>query len=143
MLMPDSDHFPLTEYMGLMSRLVVNVDDVKLLRKENIIRGELGDDEVAKIFVGMSTSIATLKTKEKSLLQEMIDEVNKVYKSRPRIKAYLFLKKPANWLLVGLKAFGSFVGASWKIVVFMISIVTVLMLTYKAYCDVKGCHKTN
>ncbi|KAI3797480.1 hypothetical protein L1987_32737 [Smallanthus sonchifolius] len=141
-LMPDSNKFPLAEYMGLMCRLVINVDDVKLLRKENIIKGDLGDDEVAKIFIEMSSSIPSLKTKEKSKLQEMIDDVNKVYESRLKIKTYLFLKTLASWLMVVLTAIGSFVGATWKIVAFKISIVTVLMLTYQAYCDVYGCGKT-
>ncbi|KAK9062754.1 hypothetical protein SSX86_019944 [Deinandra increscens subsp. villosa] len=142
-LMPHSDHFPLTEYMGLMCGLIVNAEDVKLLKKENIIKGELGEGEVVKIFVGMSGSIMSLKTKNKSKLQEVIDEVNKVYESRPRIRAYLLMRKLASWVLVGLTHIGSFVGATWKIVAFMISIVAVFMLTYQAYCDVYGCDKNN
>ncbi|KAK9062755.1 hypothetical protein SSX86_019945 [Deinandra increscens subsp. villosa] len=145
-LMPHSadQSLPLTEYMGLMCGLIVNVEDVKLLKKENIIKGELGEGEVVKIFVGMSGSIMSLKTKiNKCKLQEVIDEVNKVYKSRPRIRAYLLMKKLASWVLVVLTHMGSFVGATWKIVAFMISIVTVFMLTYQAYCDVYGCDKSN
>ncbi|KAF5767463.1 hypothetical protein HanRHA438_Chr14g0634671 [Helianthus annuus] len=138
-LMPNSNRFPLNEYMGLMCGLIVNVEDVKLLKKDNIIKGDLGEDEVAKLFIGVSSSIMSLKTKKKSDLQEMIDQVNNVYERKPRIKAYLPVKKLANWLLVVLTTIGGFVGATWKIVAFMVSIVTVFMLTYQAYCDVYGC----
>ncbi|KAI3797474.1 hypothetical protein L1987_32731 [Smallanthus sonchifolius] len=146
MLVPksyESDYYPLTEYMGLMCRLVVNVDDVKLLKKEKIIKGDLGNDEVAKLFVGMSSYILSLNTDQRTRLQGMIKLANDAYYSRPVMRAYLFLKKLANWLLVLLRPIGSFVGATWKIVAFMISIVTMLMLTYQAYCDVYGCDKTN
>lgn len=68
----------------------------------------------------------------------MIDDINKVYDDGLSTKAYLLLKKLARWLLVILKAIGGFVGALWKIVAFMISIVTVFMLTLKAYCDIYG-----
>ncbi|KAI3797475.1 hypothetical protein L1987_32732 [Smallanthus sonchifolius] len=144
-LVPHSNRYylPLTVYMGLMCRLVMNVDDVRLLRKENIIKSDMGDDEVAKIYVGMSSYILSLKTNEKSKLQGMINKANNVYYSRPMVRAYLFLKKLANWLLVVLRPIGSFVGATWKIVAFIISIVTVFMLTYQAYCDVYCCDKTN
>ncbi|KAJ0654923.1 hypothetical protein HanLR1_Chr14g0512641 [Helianthus annuus] len=138
-LMPNSNRFPLNEYMGLMCGLIVNVEDVKLLKKDNIIKGDLGEDEVTKMFIGISSSIMSLKTKKESDLQEMIDKVNNVYERKPRIKAYLLAKKLANWLLVVLTTIGGFVGATWKIVAFMVSIVTVFMLTYQAYCDVYGC----
>ncbi|XP_076951968.1 putative UPF0481 protein At3g02645 [Bidens hawaiensis] len=130
-LIPGSSRGPLNEYMGLMCGLVVNTDDVKLLREENIIRGDLADDEVVKIFVGMSSSIKSMNTNEKSKLQDMIDKVNKVYESNPRIKASLFLNKHC----------GSFVGGTLKIVAYMISIVTMFMLSYQAYCDIYGGDK--
>ncbi|KAK9080867.1 hypothetical protein SSX86_000009 [Deinandra increscens subsp. villosa] len=147
MLDSDSDdyHPLITEYMGLMCGLIVNVEDVKLLKKENIIKGDLGEDEIVKIFVEMSGGcMLSLKSKEKSKLQEKIDEVNKVYESRPMMKMeYLLFEKPANWVRVGLTRIGSFVGGTWKILAFMVSIVTVFMLTYQAYCDVYGCEKNN
>nr|XP_043627175.1 putative UPF0481 protein At3g02645 [Erigeron canadensis] len=141
MLSPNSLEFPLTEYMGLMCGLIITAEDVNLLRKSKIIKSELSDDEVAKLFVATSNSIQSMKTKEKSKLQKMITEVNRDYESRLQMKAYMLLKKLASWLLVVLKAMGSFVGATWKIVAFMVSIVTVFMLTYQAYCDVYGCDK--
>nr|GEV13162.1 hypothetical protein [Tanacetum cinerariifolium] len=58
------------------------------------------------------------------------------------MKSHSLLKKLARWLLVGLRAIGVFVEGSWKIVAFIVSIVTVFMLTWKAYCDVYGCDKT-
>ncbi|KAL8189585.1 hypothetical protein R6Q57_029151 [Mikania cordata] len=132
---------PLNEYMGLMCGLVKNNDDVKYLKSQNVITGDLGEDEVVKIFIGMTNSIATAKNKKKSKLQEMINEINKVYESGLRMKAYLLLKQLARSLLVVLRAIGSFVESSWKIVAFIVSIVSVFLLTSQAYCDVFGCGK--
>ncbi|PWA77459.1 hypothetical protein CTI12_AA224550 [Artemisia annua] len=134
-----NNYSPFTEYMVLMCALIMNVEDAKYLRKKDVIKGELENDEVVKLFTGMSNSITMKKTKEKSKLQEMIDEVNKVYEKGLRMKLHLLLKKLARWLLVGLRAIGGFVERSWKIVAFMVSIVAVFMLTWKAYCDVFGC----
>ncbi|KAK9080868.1 hypothetical protein SSX86_000010 [Deinandra increscens subsp. villosa] len=144
-LMPHSNNHPLTEYMGFMCGLIVSVEDVRLLRRANIIKGELGDEEVAKMFVGMSGSIMSLKTKHesKSELQKVIDEVNRVYESRPMRRLCSILKKLASWALVALTSFGNFVKATWKIVAFILGIVTVIMLTCQAYCDVYGCDKNN
>nr|XP_043619872.1 putative UPF0481 protein At3g02645 [Erigeron canadensis] len=140
-LTANTDKFLLNEYMGLMCALIVNVDDVQLLKDQKVIDGEMGNDEVAKLFIEMSTCIQPITTKEKSnLLQKMIDEVNTVYNNRLEMKMYLLLRKLAGWLLVGLKSIGKFVEHSWKIVAFMIGIVAVFVLTYKAYCDVYECH---
>ncbi|GJW61695.1 putative UPF0481 protein [Tanacetum coccineum] len=141
-LINNSNNSPFTEYMGLMCALIVNVEDAKYLRETGVIKGELENEEVVKLFTGMSNSITMKKTKEKSKLQEMIDEVNKVYEKGLTMKSHSLLKKLARWLLVGLRAIGGFVEGSWKIVAFMVSIVTVFMLTSKAYCDVYGCDKT-
>ncbi|KAD2394281.1 hypothetical protein E3N88_41258 [Mikania micrantha] len=136
-LTSNSNSFPLADFMVLMCALVVNVDDVK--RLENVIKGDLLADEVVKLFTGMSGSIPDMKTTEKTELQETIDEINMAYNSMWRMKPYLFLKKFALWLLVALKAIGGFVGSSWKIVAFILSLVSVFMLMAKAYCDVFGC----
>ncbi|GJW61697.1 putative UPF0481 protein [Tanacetum coccineum] len=141
-LINNSNNSPFAEYMGLMCALIVNVEDAKYLRETGVIKGELENEEVVKLFTGMSNSITMKKTKEKSKLQEMIDEVNKVYEKGLTMKSHSLLKKLARWLLVGLRAIGGFVEGSWKIVAFMVSIVTVFMLTSKAYCDVYGCDKT-
>ncbi|KAD2394316.1 hypothetical protein E3N88_41293 [Mikania micrantha] len=139
-LTSNSNSFPLAEFMVLMCALVVNVDDVK--RLENIIKGDLCADEVVKLFTGISGSIPAMKTNKKSNLQGTIDEINMAYNSRLSMKPYLLLKKLAQWLLVALKAIGGFVGSTWKIVAYVVGIVTVFMLTLQAYCDVYGCDKT-
>ncbi|KAD2394265.1 hypothetical protein E3N88_41242 [Mikania micrantha] len=132
--------FRLAEFMVLMCALVVNVDDVK--RLENVIKGDLRADEVVKLFTGISGSIPAMKTNKKSNLQGTIDEINMAYNNRLSMKPYLLLKKLAQWLLVALKAIGGFVGSTWKIVAFVVGLVTVFMLTLQAYCDVYVCNKT-
>ncbi|KAD2394282.1 hypothetical protein E3N88_41259 [Mikania micrantha] len=136
----NSNRFPLAEFMVLMCALVVNVDDVKSL--DNIIKGDLPADEVVKLFTGISGSIPAMKTTEESYFQKTIDDINRVYNSRQRMKPYLFLKGLALWLLVGLKGIGGFVESSWKIVAFILSLVSVLTLTAQAYCEFFGCGKT-
>ncbi|KAD2394263.1 hypothetical protein E3N88_41240 [Mikania micrantha] len=135
-----NEYFPLAEFMVLMCALVVNVNDVKSL--DNIIKGDLPADEVVKLFTGMSGSIPAMKTSEESYFQKTIDDINRVYNSRQRMKPYLFWKKLALWLLVALKAIGGFVESSWKIVAFILSLVSVLTLTAQAYCEVFGCGNT-
>ncbi|KAL8247971.1 hypothetical protein R6Q59_009187 [Mikania micrantha] len=139
-LTSNSNSFPFAEFMVLMCALVVNVDDVK--RLENVIKGDLRADEVVKLFTGISGSIPAMKTNKKSNLHGTIDEINMAYNSRLSMKPYLLLKKLAQWLLVALKAIGGFVGSTWKIVAYVVGIVTVFMLTLQAYCDVYGCDKT-
>ncbi|KAJ0523317.1 hypothetical protein HanIR_Chr10g0492451 [Helianthus annuus] len=140
-LTANSDSFPLNEYMGLMCGLIMNKGDVNYLKSQKVITGDMRADEVVKLFTAMSQSIPVVKTEEKSKLREVIDEINEVYESGIWMKIYLLLKKLARWLLVVLKAIGSFVESSWKIVAFMVSIVTVFVLTYQAYCDSFGCDK--
>ncbi|KAF5787792.1 hypothetical protein HanXRQr2_Chr10g0456831 [Helianthus annuus] len=127
--------------MGLMCGLIMNKGDVNYLKSQKVITGDMRADEVVKLFTAMSQSIPVVKTEEKSKLREVIDEINEVYESGIWMKIYLLLKKLARWLLVVLKAIGSFVESSWKIVAFMVSIVTVFVLTYQAYCDSFGCDK--
>ncbi|KAM0067060.1 hypothetical protein Hdeb2414_s0002g00056441 [Helianthus debilis subsp. tardiflorus] len=134
-----SDSFPLNEYIGMMCGLIMTKEDAKYLKTRNVILGDMGADEVAKLFIGISSSIPIVKSKEKSKLRKVIDEINKVYDSGVRMKTDLLLKKLARWFLVFLKAVGSFVESSWKIVAFLVSIVTVFLLTSQAYCDVYGC----
>ncbi|KAJ0745239.1 hypothetical protein HanPI659440_Chr10g0396591 [Helianthus annuus] len=137
----NSDSFPLSEYMDLMCGLVTNKDDAAYLKSQNVIIGDMGAAKVARLFKGMSGSTSTMKTKGKSKLRLVIDEINKVYESRLRTKIYLLLKKLALWLLLVLTTIGSFVEYSWKIVAFMVSIITVFMLTWQSYCDFYGCDK--
>nr|GFA32915.1 hypothetical protein [Tanacetum cinerariifolium] len=80
-LMNNSAKLPLTEYIGLIAQLIVNVDDVELLQNENIIKGDLSEAEVVKLFTGMRTSITSMNLKEKKELQENIKEVKKLGRS--------------------------------------------------------------
>ncbi|KAL8242950.1 hypothetical protein R6Q59_013252 [Mikania micrantha] len=139
-LTSNSNSFPFAEFMVLMCALVVNVDDVK--RLDNVIKGDLPADEVVKIFTGMSGSIPDMKTTEKTKLQKTIDKINMAYSSRLSMTPYFFLKRLAHWLLVALKAIGGFIESSWKIVAFILSLVSVFTLTSQAYCDLFGCGKT-
>lgn len=44
----------------------MDTEDVKLLRDKAIIKGELPDKEVEELFIGMSESISSIKSRMKS-----------------------------------------------------------------------------
>ncbi|KAI3803038.1 hypothetical protein L1987_31186 [Smallanthus sonchifolius] len=58
-LIDNPDSFPLNEYMGMMCGLIMSKDDANYLQNRNVITGDMGADEVAKLFIGMSGSIRT------------------------------------------------------------------------------------
>ncbi|GKA86309.1 putative UPF0481 protein [Tanacetum coccineum] len=64
-----------TEYVDLMCGIIDSVKDVRILREKNIIEGDLDDDEIVKLFNGVTKS--SLKTDEASGCK-YIARVNKV-----------------------------------------------------------------
>ncbi|GJW99757.1 putative UPF0481 protein [Tanacetum coccineum] len=147
MLIPNSDQYPLTEYVGLMCGLISNVHDVKLFKQKKIIKGDLDENEVVKLFVGMSGSMPRMKTKEISKLQKTTEKANQVYESS-RMKASLLIQKLAEtiaqWLLGFLTVIGSFVSENWKFITLCISIIFAgFTFIFKDYFHAFGCDKIN
>ncbi|KAK1417211.1 hypothetical protein QVD17_26335 [Tagetes erecta] len=73
----------LTEYVDFMCGIIDSVKDVKLLREQKIIQGDLSDEEVVKIFNGIGKSRVTMSVE--SELKKTVGQLNMVYESMPRV----------------------------------------------------------
>nr|GEZ02541.1 putative UPF0481 protein At3g02645 [Tanacetum cinerariifolium] len=73
-----------TEYVDLMCGIIDNVKDVRILHEKNIIKVDLDEDEIVKLFNGVTKS--SFKTDEASGLQKTLARVNKYYGNVPRVK---------------------------------------------------------
>ncbi|KAL3824548.1 hypothetical protein ACJIZ3_020577 [Penstemon smallii] len=113
----------LAEYVDLMCGIIDTPKDVSILKNEKIIESEMSDEEIARIFNGISKS--TKKTDKKSKIDETIEGVNKKYDSIRRVKVERFLKK--------------YVPASFKFLGVLITIAVLVLLIINAYCSEFGC----
>ncbi|XP_021981222.1 putative UPF0481 protein At3g02645 [Helianthus annuus] len=112
------------EYVELMCGIIDAVKDVKILRENNIIEGEMSDGDIVKLFNGISKS-SVKRDGKKSELQKTIGKVNGYYGNIPRVKACNFIKK------VFL--------ASWKILVIVFSVVSLVLMVVTGVCQVYDC----
>ncbi|KAI3701529.1 hypothetical protein L6452_26685 [Arctium lappa] len=111
-----------TEYVDLMCGIIDSVKDVKILREKGIIEGDLGDEEIAKLFNGITKSSAERKN---SALQKTIGKVNKHFSNVPRVKVYSYVKKMFL--------------ASWKIFAIVFSVLSLVLMIIEGVCQVYGC----
>ncbi|KAK1437427.1 hypothetical protein QVD17_03218 [Tagetes erecta] len=114
----------LTQYVDLMCGIIDSAKDVRILREKHIIEGDLEDDEVVKIFNGISKS--SLKTEEVSGLQKTVDRVNKYYGNVPRVKVYHFVKK--------------YFLAWWKAIAIVFTFLNLMLLLLQGACQVYDCN---
>ncbi|KAI3430183.1 WD_REPEATS_REGION domain-containing protein [Psidium guajava] len=77
-------------FMELMDGLIDTPDDVKLLKKQGIVTGHLEDDEVTKLFNGLSNSIEVNGDCE---LDKTIKRVRESYNAAPNIKARKLIER--------------------------------------------------
>ncbi|CAH1449152.1 unnamed protein product [Lactuca virosa] len=113
-----------TEYVDFMCGIVDSVKDVEILREKEVIVGDMEDEEVVKLFNGITKSSVKVNG-QKSKLQNTIEKVNNHYGNIPRIKVFRFLKK----LFL----------ASWKTLVVVFSILGLLLAIYVGVCQVYEC----
>ncbi|KAA8535251.1 hypothetical protein F0562_030254 [Nyssa sinensis] len=86
------------QYVDLMSGIIDDAEDARLLREAGIIEGSLTDEAIASLFNCINK--VTWKPSEKTELEKIVDKTNEYFDSRPRIKLSNFMKK--------------YVYASWK-----------------------------
>ncbi|KAL3824549.1 hypothetical protein ACJIZ3_020578 [Penstemon smallii] len=115
----------LAEYVDLMCGIIDTPKDVSILKNEKIIVSEMSDEEIARIFNGISKS--TKKTDKKSKIDEAIEGVNKKYDSIRRVKVERFLKK--------------YVPASFKFLGVLFTIAVLVLLVINFYCSEFGCRR--
>lgn len=112
----------LAEYVDLMCGIVDTVGDVKLLREKGIIDDEgdpLSDEEIAKLFNGISKSSSGGK------LKEMIQKINEDVESTATVKSFRSLQKYAY--------------TSLKVLKVMAMVGFVLLLALQSICQIYGC----
>ncbi|KAL8189583.1 hypothetical protein R6Q57_029149 [Mikania cordata] len=112
----------LTEYVDFMCGIIDNAKDVKLLRDQKIIEGDLSDEEIVKLFNGIGKSC--IKMSVESELMKTVSQLNMVYESVPRIWVQRTVEKKFR--------------ASAKYITFVIIISTALILVREVYLMVHG-----
>ncbi|KAM0939093.1 hypothetical protein DsansV1_C21g0166961 [Dioscorea sansibarensis] len=112
-----------TRYTELMNGIIDTDDDVKLLRERGIILNKMkSDSEVAKLWNSMSRSVRLTKV---PFLDKVIEDVNKCYNSRWRVKTTKFMKR--------------YVFGSWQFLTFLAAILLLLLTSLQAFCSVYSC----
>ncbi|ONI16355.1 hypothetical protein PRUPE_3G093800 [Prunus persica] len=115
----------LTRYTELMNGIIDTEEDVKLLREKGIILNRLkSDEEVAKVWNGMSKSIRLTKV---PFLDKAIEDVNKYYNGRWKVKMTKFMKV--------------YVFGSWQFLAVLAGLLLLLLMTLQAFCSVYSCSR--
>ncbi|KAM7267777.1 hypothetical protein ACFE04_009943 [Oxalis oulophora] len=113
----------LTRYTELMNGIIDTEEDVKLLREKGIMLNHLKNDkEAADLFNGMSKSIKMSKV---SFLDKTIEDVDKFYNGRWRVKLESYAKR--------------YVYGSWQILLVVACIMLLLLMTLQAFCSIYSC----
>nr|KYP34180.1 Putative UPF0481 protein At3g02645 family [Cajanus cajan] len=116
----------ITRYTELMNGIIDSEEDAKILRGKGIIVNHLkSDEEVANMWNGMSKS---LRLSREPLLDKVIEDVNKYYNGRMKVKVMKFMK--------------AYVFGSWQILTFLATILLLLLMTLQAFCSVYTCKYT-
>ncbi|CAK7330237.1 unnamed protein product [Dovyalis caffra] len=114
-----------TRYTELMNGIIDTAEDVKLLRENGIILNRLkSDEEVANLWNGMSKSIRLTKV---PFLDKVIEDVNKYYNGRWRVKVGKFMKH--------------YVFGAWQFLTFLAAIFLLLLTILQAFCSVYRCNR--
>ncbi|CAL9010723.1 unnamed protein product [Prunus brigantina] len=114
-----------TRYTELMNGIIDSEEDVKLLREKGIILNHLkSDEEVANVWNGMSKSIRLTKV---PFLDKTIEDVNKYYNGRWKIKMTKFMKV--------------YVFGSWQFLAVLAGLLLLLLMTLQAFCSVYSCSR--
>ncbi|XP_055827194.1 putative UPF0481 protein At3g02645 [Solanum dulcamara] len=112
-----------TRYTELMNGIIDTKEDVALLRERGIVLNRLkSDDEVAKLWNSMSKSVKLTKVQ---LLDKVIEDVNKFYNGRWRVKIGKHMK--------------NYVFESWQFLTFLAAIMLLMLMTLQAFCSVYSC----
>nr|XP_009792464.1 PREDICTED: putative UPF0481 protein At3g02645 [Nicotiana sylvestris] len=113
-------------YINLMSGIADTTEDVRLLKQNGVIKGDLTDNEVACLFSTMQMSF--VRSSRSCNVEIAMEKVNKYYDQMLGVivRAHRGLKK--NIYL------------SWKFLATALSISVVLLLIFQTFCSAYGCH---
>ncbi|KAE7997273.1 hypothetical protein FH972_001920 [Carpinus fangiana] len=109
-----------TRYTELMNGIIDTEEDVKTLRERGIILNHLkSDGEVASLWNGMSKSIRLTKV---PFLDKVIEDVNKYYSGKWRVKVGILLK--------------AYVFEPWQFLALLAAILVLLLMTLQAFFSI-------
>ncbi|XP_047166830.1 putative UPF0481 protein At3g02645 [Vigna umbellata] len=115
----------ITRYTELMNGIIDSEEDAKILREKGIILNHLkSDKEVANLWNGMSKSLRLSRVAE---LDKVIEDVNKYYNCRLKVKVVKFMK--------------AYVFSSWQFLTFLAAICLLLLMALQAFCSVYTCSR--
>ncbi|EER87965.1 putative UPF0481 protein At3g02645 [Sorghum bicolor] len=115
----------LARYTELMNGIIDTDEDVALLRRRGVVLNRMkSDGEVAKLWNGMSRSVRLTKV---AFMDRAVEEVNRYYNSRWRVKTKRFMRK--------------YVFSSWQLLTFLAAIMMLLLTTLQAFCSVYTCSR--
>ncbi|KAA8535246.1 hypothetical protein F0562_030249 [Nyssa sinensis] len=107
------------QYVDLMSGIINDVEDARLLKEADIIKGSLTDEEIASLFNRIDK--VTKKPSEKTELEKIVDKTNEYFDSRSRVKLSNFMKK--------------YVYTSWKFLTIFSTILLITFLVLHVFCE--------
>ncbi|XAR66824.1 hypothetical protein NMG60_11013171 [Bertholletia excelsa] len=119
----ESHELDLAFYTDLMCGIVDTAMDARLLRGMDIIKGDLADEEVARLFNSMNKSPGRRTTSNN--IVKAAYEVNKYYNRKPKVRF--------NNLLM------QYVAASWQVLTIFCTLLLLSLLSLQAFCQVYGC----
>ncbi|KAF8733011.1 hypothetical protein HU200_015368 [Digitaria exilis] len=115
----------LARYTELMNGIIDADDDVAALRRRGVVLNRMkSDGEVAKLWNGMTRSVRLTKV---AFMDRAIEEANRYYNSRWRVKTKRFMRK--------------YVFGSWQVLTFLAAVLMLLLTTLQAFCSVYTCSR--
>ncbi|XP_062227519.1 putative UPF0481 protein At3g02645 [Phragmites australis] len=115
----------LARYTELMNGIIDTDEDVALLRQRGVVLNRMkSDGEAAKLWNGMTRSVRLTKV---AFVDRAVEEVNRYYNSRWRVKTKRFMRK--------------YVFSSWQLLTFLAAIMMLLLTTMQAFCSVYTCSR--
>ncbi|XP_071715212.1 putative UPF0481 protein At3g02645 [Rutidosis leptorrhynchoides] len=111
--------YSLSQFVDLISGIIDDAEDAKLLKQNGIIKGDLTNDQIADLFNGMN------KVNHYGNKTAMM--INEYYKKRPVVKTFKFMKKK----LLSL----------WKVVTQLLTVLVLLLLILYSFCEFYGCSR--
>ncbi|XP_024979842.1 putative UPF0481 protein At3g02645 [Cynara cardunculus var. scolymus] len=110
----------LSEFIDLVSGIIDDAEDARLLKQKGIIEGSLTNDQIAKLFNGMNKSTKNSKNKT-------VSKINNYYKKRLVVKLFKFMKT---------KLFSSL-----KVITSLSTVLLLMLLLLYSFCKFYGCSK--
>ncbi|KAL6012044.1 hypothetical protein ACLOJK_002517 [Asimina triloba] len=112
-----------TRYAELMNGIIDTEEDAKMLREAGVVSNCLkSDGEVADLWNGMSKSVKLTKV---ACLDKVIEDVNRCYSRRWKVRIEKFIKK--------------YVFGSWQFLTLLAAILLLALTSLQAFCSVYTC----